>query len=244
MFAGFDLGIIWKSTPDLLHGLAVTLQLTLLTVLGGILLSIPLGVLRASRHRSASGAIWLYTYFFRGTPMLVQLYLIYYGLGQFAAIRDSVVWPVLSQAYWCCLLTFTLNTAAYTIEIVAGAIRNVPHADIETAYAHGMSRWTCLRRITLPVAFRIVLPAYTNEVIFILQSSSLASIVTVLDLTGVARTLIARTFASYEFYITIGLVYLALTYLMLWGFRRIERLWYRHLDRMPMASRDGELALR
>ncbi|HVJ33630.1 MAG TPA: ABC transporter permease [Terriglobia bacterium] len=244
MFGGIDFALVWRSAPDLLHGLSVTLQLTVLTVLGGILLSVPLGILRASRYRSASAAIWVYTYFFRGTPMLIQLYLIYFGLGQFAAIRDSFVWPVLSQAYWCCLLTFTLNTAAYTIEIVAGAIRNVPHADIETAKALGMSRWTRLRRITLPVAFRIVLPAYTNEVIFILQSSSLASIVTVLDLTGIARTIIARTFATYEFFITIGLIYLTLTYLMLWGFNRLEKRWYRHLDRMPMAVRDAELALR
>ena len=137
-----------------------------------------------------------------------------------------------------------MNTVAYTIEIIAGAIRNVPHADIETAKAMGMSGWTRLRRIILPVAFRIVLPSYTNEVIFILQSTSLASLVTVLDLTGVARIIIARTFATYELFITIGVVYLALTYLMLWSFKRLEKRWYRHLDKMPAIQGDAELALR
>jgi His/Glu/Gln/Arg/opine family amino acid ABC transporter permease subunit len=241
---GIDFSVIWRSTPDLLHGLSVTIQLTVLTALCGILLAIPLGVLRASRYRTASAALWTYTYFFRGTPMLIQLFLIYYGLAEFDIIQASPLWPFLSQGYWCCLLAFTLNTVAYTIEIVAGAIRNVPHADIETAKAMGMSGWIRLRRITLPVAFRLVLPSYTNEVIFILQSTSLASLVTVLDLTGVARIIIARTFATYELFTTIGLIYLAMTYLMLWGFKRLEKRWYRHLDKMPAIQGDAELALR
>ena len=135
------------------------------------------------------GPIWAYTYFFRGTPMLIQLFLIYYGLAQFKEIRGSFLWPILREGYWCCLIAFTLNTAAYTIEIIAGAIRNVPHTDVEAALAMGMSRFTAMRRIVLPVALRILFPAYTNEVIFVLQSTSLASLVTVLDLTGIARVI-------------------------------------------------------
>jgi ABC-type arginine/histidine transport system permease subunit len=160
--------------------------------------------------------------------MLIQLFLIYYGLAQFKSIRGSSLWPFLREGYWCCLLAFTLNTAAYTIEIIAGAIRNVPHADIETAYAMGMSRGQVMLRITMPIAVRIFFPSYTNEVIFILQSTSLASMVTVLDLTGVARVIIARTFSPYEFFITIGLIYLALTYLTLALFRRFEGYLYRY----------------
>lgn len=244
MMGGVDFGIVWSSIPDLMQGSVVTIQLTVLTVLGGAALAVPLGILRASRHRTVSMAIWAYTYFFRGTPMLIQLFLIYYGLAEFRAIRASALWPFLSQGYWCCVLAFTLNTAAYTIEIVAGAIRNVPLHDVEAAKSMGMSGWTRMRRIILPVAFRTMLPSYTNEVVFVLQSTSLASLVTVLDLTGAARIIIARTFATYELFITIGLIYLALTYLMLWGFRRLEKKWYRHLDRMPAAEAKPNLALR
>jgi arginine/ornithine transport system permease protein len=243
MDQGIDFGLIWRSLPDLAGGLVVTIQLTAVTILGGIGLAVPLGILRASRFKWISRAIWVYTYFFRGTPMLIQLFLIYYGLAEFKLIKTSPLWPFLREGYWCCLLAFILNTAAYTIEIVAGAIRNVPHEDIETAKALGMSDWTRMRRIVLPVAFRIMLPAYTNEVIFILQSTSLASLVTVLDLTGAARVIIARTFAPYELFVTIALIYLGLTYLMLWGFRRLEGRWYRHLGTAPVA-RDAELALR
>ncbi|MCA3561795.1 MAG: ABC transporter permease [Aestuariivirga sp.] len=226
---GFDLTLIWTSLPDLFSGLVVTLQLTVLTVIGGILLSVPLGILRTSPNKFISGPIWAYTYFFRGTPMLIQLFLIYYGLAQFKAVRASGVWFILRDGYWCCLIAFTLNTAAYTIEIVAGALRNVPLGDIEAARALGMSPFAILRRIKFPIALRILFPAYTNEVVFILQSTSLASLVTVMDLTGAARVVIARTFAPYEMFITIGVIYLILTYLTLWGFRGIEGRLYRHL---------------
>jgi arginine/ornithine transport system permease protein len=229
MLGPFDVAVVWNSIPELASGLLVTLQLTVLTVVGGIVLSVPLGIIRTSRNPYVSGPIWAYTYFFRGTPMLIQLFLIYYGLAQFKAIRASGLWFILREGYWCCLLAFTLNTAAYTIEIIAGAIRNVPHADIEAARAMGMSPITTMRRITLPIAVRILFPAYTNEVVFILQSTSLASLVTVMDLTGVARVIIARTFSPYELFITIGLVYLALTYLTLMLFRQAENRLYRHL---------------
>jgi arginine/ornithine transport system permease protein len=228
MLGPFDILLVWNSLPELFGGLVTTLQLTVLTILGGIILSVPLGILRNSPTPAVRGPIWAYTYFFRGTPMLIQLFLIYYGLAQFKAIRSSGLWFILREGYWCCLIAFVLNTAAYTIEIIAGALRNVPAQDVEAAKAMGMSNFTILRRITFPIALRILFPAYTNEVIFILQSTSLASLVTVMDLTGVARVIIARTFTPYEFFITIGLVYLCLTYLTLWGFRRVEGYLYKH----------------
>ena len=141
MLGPLDLHLIWNSLPDLFSGLVVTLQLTVMTVVGGILLSVPLGVLRTSPNRVISGPIWVYTYFFRGTPMLIQLFLIYYGLAQFKAVRSSGLWFILREGYWCCLGAFTLNTAAYTIEIIAGALRNVPLGDIEAARAR--ARFTC-----------------------------------------------------------------------------------------------------
>lgn len=228
MLGPFNVQLVRNSLPELGAGLITTLQLTVLTVVLGIIISMPLGILRNSPNRFVKGPIWGFTYFFRGTPMLIQLFLIYYGLAQFKMIRGSVLWPFLREGYWCCLLTFTLNTTAYTIEIIAGAIRNVPLADIETAYAMGMSSGQVMRRITLPIALRIFFPAYTNEVIFVLQSTSLASLVTVLDLTGVARVIIARTFSPYELFITIGLIYLSLTYATLMLFRRFEAHLYRY----------------
>jgi len=229
MLGGFDFDLIFKSLPELFGGLILTIQLTVLTVLCGILLALPFGILRASPRKAIHAPIWAYTYFFRGTPMLIQLFLIYYGLAQFKSVRTSFLWPILRDGYWCCLIAFTLNTAAYTIEIIAGAIRNVPHTDVEAAKSLGMSPLLVLRRITLPIALRIMFPAYTNEVVFILQSTSLASLVTVLDLTGVARIIIARTFSPYELFITIAFIYLGLTYSTLWIFRRIEDHLYRHM---------------
>jgi octopine/nopaline transport system permease protein len=229
MLGGFDFNLIFGSLPELFVGLIVTIQLTVLTVMCGIVLAVPFGILRASPRKALHVPIWAYTYFFRGTPMLIQLFLIYYGLAQFKAVRTSFLWPILRDGYWCCLIAFTLNTVAYTIEIIAGAIRNVPHTDVEAARSLGMSPWLVLRRITLPIALRIMFPAYTNEVVFILQSTSLASLVTVLDLTGVARIIIARTFSPYELFITIALIYLGLTYGTLWIFRKIENYLYRHL---------------
>jgi len=228
MWNGIDFELVYTSLPELAGGLVTTIQLTILTILGGIVLAVPLGIARASPLKSVSLPIWAYTYFFRGTPMLIQLFLIYYGLAQFQPLRASFLWLILREGYWCALIAFTLNTAAYTIEIIAGAIRNVPHTDIEAARAMGMSSFTALRRITLPIALRILFPAYTNEVIFILQSTSLASMVTVLDMTGVARIIIARTFSPYEIFITIAAIYLALTYATLWLFRGIEFRLYRH----------------
>ena len=230
-----DLTLVWTSLPDLFSGLVITLQLTVLTVVGGILFSVPLGVLRTSPRMWVRGPIWAYTYFFRGTPMLIQLFLIYYGLAQFKVVRSSGLWFVLREGYWCCLIAFILNTVAYTVEIVAGALRNVPLGDIEAARALGMSPSIILHRIKFPIALRILFPAYTNEVVFILQSTSLASLVTVMDLTGVARVVIARTFAPYEMFVTIGIIYLIVTYLTLRVFRYIERHLYRHLQSEPEA---------
>jgi len=229
MWEGIDFGLIWDSLPDLWNGLIMTVELTLLTTLGGFIISVPLGILRASHHRWASRAIWVYTYFFRGTPTLIQLFLIYYGLAEFGFIRKSGLWPFLREGYWCCVLAFTLNTAAYTIEIIAGAIRNVHRDDIDAAKALGLSKRLIMQRIVLPKALRIMLPAYANEVIFVLQSTSLASVVTVLDLTGVARVIVSHTFSPYEIFITIGLIYLAATYLALWAFRLWEARLFRHL---------------
>jgi arginine/ornithine transport system permease protein len=183
---------ILENLPLYVSGLGVTLKLLGLSLACGLLLAVPLALVRTVSRGWASRAVWVYTYAFRGTPMLVQLFLCYYGLAQFDAVRESWAWPWLSSATFCAWLTFTLNTAAYTTEIIAGSIRALPAGEIEAAKSLGMSRGLMLRRIVLPAALRRALPAYGNEAIFMLHGTSLASVVTLLDLTGAARQLYSK----------------------------------------------------
>jgi arginine/ornithine transport system permease protein len=234
--AVFDFPLIWQSLPALFDGLLLTIELVAISLIIGLAIAVPLAIMRASGKPWLSGPIYAYTYFFRGTPLLVQIFLIYYGLGQFHWIKTTFLWSFFREGYWCCLLAFVLNTAAYVTEIFRGAIQAVPHGEVEAAKACGMSWGLRYRRIILPRALQLVLPAYSNEVIFMLQASSLASVVTLMDLTGVARVIIARTFAPYEIFITIALIYLALTYLIAWGFKAFEWRLTHHLRDRPIVS--------
>lgn len=220
--------VIAENLPLYLSGAWVTLQLLAISLLFGIVIAIPLGVLRAMGGLS-SRLIWVYTYVFRGTPMLVQLFIIYYGLGQFEAVRESWAWEWLQNAWFCACLAFVLNTAAYTTEIIAGAIKALPHGEIEAAKAYGMGRLTLLRRIVLPAALRRALPAYGNEAIFMLHGTSLAMLVTIADLTGVAKRINATHYIPFEAYITAGLFYLALTMSLVAIFRWAENRWLKPL---------------
>lgn len=209
-------------------GAWITLQLLTVSLAVGLLLAVPLGVLRAMPG-PLSRVVWAYTYAFRGTPMLVQLFLIYYGLGQFSAVRESFAWNWLQDAWFCACLAFVLNTAAYTTEIVAGAIKALPAGELEAAKAYGMGRLTMLRRIVLPQAARRALPAYGNEVIFMLHGTSLAMLVTIADLTGVAKRLYATHYTPFEAYLTAGACYLTLTLLLVAAFRWAENRWVKPL---------------
>ena len=224
-------GAIAESLPNYLDGLATTLELLVLALLFGGLAALPLAVARASRRRWLVAPVWLFTYVIRGTPMLVQLFLVYYGLAQFDAVRDSLAWPWLSSAWFCAVLAFSINTCAYTTEIIAGAMRTTPPGEIEAARSLGMSGALLLRRIVLPSALRRCLPAYGNEVILMLHGTSLASIVTLLDLTGAARELNSRFYLPFEAFVTAALFYLALTFGLVGLFRRAERRWLGHLQR-------------
>jgi arginine/ornithine transport system permease protein len=228
-----DLSIIAETLPLYLQGLVTTLWLVAVSLVLGLLLSIPLGLARTSANPLINGPVWAYTYFFRGTPLLVQMFLIYYGSGQFAVIRESFAWPLLSQAWFCAILAFTLNTAAYTAEILRGAIEAIPHGEIEAARACGMRPSQVTRRVVLPNAFRRALPAYGNEAIFMLHGSSVASIITLIDLTGAARVVNSRYYAPFEAFLTAGLFYLTLTFLMIGGFKLLERRWHAHLRARP-----------
>lgn len=225
----FDYNVIWESLPLYFSGLLVTLKLLGISLAIGLLAALPLGLMRVSRRRWVNLPAWLYTYVIRGTPMLVQLFLIYYGLAQFEAVRNSIFWPWLSNATFCACLAFAINTSAYTAEIIAGSLKATPAGEIEAARAVGMSPMKMYRRILLPSALRRALPQYSNEVIMMLQTTSLASIVTLADITGAARTVNAQFYLPFEAYITAGVFYLCLTFILVRLFRIAERRWLGYL---------------
>ncbi|AWI74000.1 amino acid ABC transporter permease [Parazoarcus communis] len=227
--------VITENLPEYGAGLWLTLQLTVLSLVAGLLLAIPLAVLRSSGRSVVSRLVWAYSYFFRGTPMLVQLLLIYYGLGQFEWVQarwaeGNAFWLIFREPYGCALVTFTLNTCAYTTEILAGALRATPHGEIEAAQACGMSRLTMIRRILVPGALRRAIPAYSNEAIFMLHGTAIASTITLVDLTGAARNAYSQHFAPFEAFIFAGVVYMCVTFALVGLFRLAERRWLGHLQ--------------
>ena len=215
--------MIVQWAPMLWDGTLVTLQLVGIAVLAGLFFAIPLGLARASRHWYIRALPYSYIFFFRGTPLLLQLFLVYYGLSQFEVVRESILWPYLREPYWCALITMTLHTAAYIAEILRGAIQAVPPGEVEAARALGMSRRQALQHIILPRAIRIGLPAYGNEVILMLKASAVVYTVTLLDIMGVVRTLNARTYQYEMFFLIAGLIYLVITLVFTQLFKLVER---------------------
>jgi arginine/ornithine transport system permease protein len=225
----FDYNVVWENLPLYFGGLLITLKLLALSLFFGLLAALPLGLMRVSKVAWVNLLAWSYTYVIRGTPMLVQLFLIYYGLAQFEAVRASILWPWLSSATFCACLAFAINTSAYTAEIIAGSLKSTPPGEIEAARAMGMSKGKMYRRILLPSALRRALPQYSNEVIMMLQTTSLASIVTLIDITGAARTVNAQFYLPFEAYITAGVFYLCLTFILVKLFKLAERRWLSYL---------------
>ncbi|TPI10322.1 ABC transporter permease subunit [Mesorhizobium sp. B4-1-3] len=218
-----NFGLMLEAVAVLPSGIALTLTLTVLSLTAGFLLSVPLAFVRAFGRPGFSGAALAYTYVVRGTPMLVQLFLIYYGLGQIEAVRASVFWVVLRDPFWCALLAFSLNSAAHTTEILARGLQSVPRGVIEAASSLGLKRLQTARLVTFPIAFRISLPAYGNEVVGMIKGSSLASTVTLLEITGMARQMVSTTFAPYEIFIVAGAIYLLLTSIAVKATQFLER---------------------
>lgn len=205
------------------EGTLLTLELVGIAVVVGLFFAIPLGLARASRHWYIRALPYSYIFFFRGTPLLLQLFLVYYGLSQFQVVRDSSLWPYLREPYWCALITMTMHTAAYIAEILRGAIQAVPPGEVEAARALGMSKRQALQHIILPRAIRIGLPAYGNEVILMLKASAVVYTVTLLDIMGVVRTLNARTYQYEMFFMVAGMIYLVITLVFTQLFKLVER---------------------
>jgi arginine/ornithine transport system permease protein len=210
-------------------GVWMTLQLTFLSLAVGFMIALPAGMARARRMPVAAPIINGYVYLFRGTPLLVQTYLIYYGLSQFEWIRDSWAWVILREPWWCALIAFSLNSGAYATEIIRGAVQTAPRGEIEAARALGLTPFQVDRLVLIPSALRRALPQYGNEAVFMLQGSVVASVITIQDILGAGRTLNSRYYLAYEGILTAAALYMAITFLLVWAFRQLEARYLRHL---------------
>ena len=211
-------------------GLAITLWLLVVSIGIGFCLSVPLAVARVSKNKFVSGAVWLYTYIFRGTPLYVQLLLCYTGIYSLEVVRShELLNAFFREGMNCTLLAFTLNTCAYTTEIFAGAIKATAYGEIEAARAYGMSTFTLYRRVVLPSALRRALPLYSNEVILMLHATTVAFTATVPDILKIARDANSATYMSFQAFGIAALLYLVISFALVALFRRAEARWLAYL---------------
>jgi len=206
--------LMLESLPRLLNATILTIELTLLSLFFGIFVGVFFAILRTSNKKILSFFSYYYSYVFRGTPLLVQIFIIYFGLAQIEWIRESFLWIFLKEPYSCAILAFTLNTGAYSSEIFRSAFETINKGVLEAAKGLGLNTTHTFFRIQLPLAIRQSLPAYGNEMILMLKGTSLASTVTLLDLTGVAKHIISTTFRPVEVFIVAGSIYLLMTFII------------------------------
>jgi octopine/nopaline transport system permease protein len=210
-----DFAFFLEIIPQLLAGIPLTLKLAGTSILLGFILALLLALAQQGDQKLAVWPIRTFVALFRGTPLLVQIFLIYYGLGQFRPSLQAVgLWGLFREPYWCAILALSLNTAAYGSEILRGAIKNVPRGLGEAAQALGMSRLLAFRLVILPIAFRQAIPAYGNEIILMVKGTSLASIITLLEITGIARNLISESYRAIEVFLAAGAIYLFINFLI------------------------------
>jgi len=203
-----------ESFPRLLNATLLTIELTLLSLFFGIFVGIFFAILRTSKNKFFYYLSYYYSYVFRGTPLLVQIFIIYFGLGQVEWIRESFLWIILKEPYTCAILAFTLNTGAYSSEIFRSAFETINKGIVEAAKSLGINKANIFLKVKLPIAIKQSLPAYGNEMILMLKGTSLASTVTLLDLTGVAKHIISTTFRPVEVFIVAGGIYLSMTFVI------------------------------
>ena len=214
--------ILWQATPQIATGVVITLELMICTLIIGLLMAVILTTLSYLNIKPINALIKTYCFFIRGTPLLVQLFLIYYGSSQFDFIRDSVLWNILKQPFVCAVIALAINTSAYSTELFRGIISTIPKGEIEACQALGLSKIQMLVKIISGRAIRIALPAYSNEVIIILKSTSLASTITLMDLMGITNQLISDTYSTIPFLLFAGIIYLALNLVLIKTFSIIE----------------------
>jgi histidine transport system permease protein len=216
-----------------ISGVAMTLWLLAASIAVGFCLAVPMSVARVSEKLYIRGPVWFYTYVFRGTPLYIQLLICYTGIYSLQVVRDNVLLDAFfREGINCTILAFALNTCAYTTEIFAGAIRSIPYGEIEAARAYGMSNWVLYRRIIIPSALRRALPYYSNEVILMLHSTTIAFTATVPDILKVARDVNSATYASFSAFGIAAALYACIAFALVWGFRRCELRWLAFLKPM------------
>ena len=209
-----DFELMINSFPKLLNATIITLKLLSLSLFFGLFIGLFFAILRMNKNPIINKFAYGYSYVFRGTPLLVQIFIIYYGLGQIEYFRSTVLWVVFKEPYWCAIIAFALNTGAYTSEILRSAFQTIKPGFIEAGKSLGISSRIIFYKIQIPIAIKQSLPAYGNEIILMLKGTSLASTVTLMDLTGVAKYIISTTFKPIEVFIVAGSIYLFMTYLV------------------------------
>ena len=206
--------LMYESFFKIVQGIPLTLQVVIIATILGFALAILVALMRISGRGILSIPAYYFVYLIRGTPLLLQLYFIYYGLGQFSFIRESFLWTILREPYWCGIITLTISTGAYSSEIIRGGIMSVSKGYLEASNALGMSKFMTFMKVTLPITFRQALPAYGNELILMVKASSLISIITLMEITGIARTIISKTYAPVEIFLVAGSIYLFINFLI------------------------------
>ena len=230
----FDFDFLFDTLRQLLAAVPTTLGLFFSSLVLGGLLSLVIVTMRVSPRWLPNRFARAYILVFRGSPLLIQMFLVYYGLGQFGVIRESFLWPVLREPYVCAVLSLALCTAGYTAEIIRGGLMAVPVGQIEAGYSIGLSGLSLLRRIIGPIALRQCLPAYSTEAVLLVKSTALASLVTVWEVTGVAQQIIQQTYRTTEVFICAALIYLFLNFVVVRLLGLLERRLSRHLRAMPV----------
>ena len=224
-----DIDLISTNFLIILGGFDETIKLVFLSLSVGFLVSIFFALIRVSSIKPLSLTIYYYIFIIRGTPLLVQIYLIYFGLGSIKAIRESFLWFFLKEPFWCGVLALVLNTVAYTTEIIRGGIQSVTKGQIESCKSLGMNRFIMYYKIILPVAFRNAFPAYGNEMILMVKATSLVSLTTYMEMTGLARNIMSKTFAPIEAFIAAGSIYLFINFIVVQFIKFLEWKYNPHL---------------
>ena len=209
-----DLELMIDSFPKLLSAAVITLKLLSVSLIIGLFIGLFFAILRLNKNIFINRFAYGYSYIFRGTPLLVQIFIIYFGLGQIEYLRSTALWIILKEPYWCAIIAFALNTGAYTSEILRSAFQTIKPGIIEAGKSLGISNKVIFYKIQIPIAIRQSLPAYGNEIILMMKGTSLASTVTIMDLTGVAKYIISTTFKPIEVFIVAGGIYLFMTFII------------------------------
>tara|TARA_B100000902_G_C27028667_1_gene773292 strand:+ start:143 stop:820 length:678 start_codon:yes stop_codon:yes gene_type:complete len=209
-----DFELMINSFPKLLSAAVITLKLLSVSLVVGLFIGLLFAMLRLNKNIFINKIAYGYSYLFRGTPLLVQIFIIYFGLGQIEYLRSTFLWTILKEPYWCAIIAFALNTGAYTSEILRSAFQTIKPGFIEAGKSLGISNKIIFYKIQIPIAIRQSLPAYGNEIILMMKGTSLASTVTLMDLTGVAKYIISTTFKPIEVFIVAGGIYLFMTFII------------------------------